>query len=379
MTGLNRRTFLGAVGAAGLGTVLASQAASASGRKPYATCRAYVGSYTSSPPAGHGIDVTHRSGSAPALVLDRTVSPTVPDASWFALSADGATLYSTNEADTGTISALSLADPAKPKLLNTSPSLGSAPTHLSVHPSQRYVLTANYGSGTVAVLPILAGGKLGAATDLVTHKGAERPANAHQVVTDPSGKWVISVDLGADSVYVYQLDLNTGKLALHDQVILPSGAGPRHIGFHPNGRYAYIVQELRPELTVASWDSAAGKLTPIQVVQAVPAGTTGDQFPGEFAISPDARFVYATVRGPNTISTFAVSQGGAYLTRTSSVTTGGNWPRHVTLDPSGNWFYVSNQRSGTVTWLPRDPATGLPGAVAGSYAVASVAMVLFGC
>ncbi|MGW4489255.1 lactonase family protein [Amycolatopsis sp. NPDC004368] len=377
MAGLSRRTFLGATGAAGLGTVLGAQLANAAplGCPRADATTAYVGSYTSTPPAGHGLDVVSRSGSALAPV--RTVAG-VPDASWFDRSRDGRTLYVTNEGDpNGAISALDVTTATNPKLLGSVSSHGSAPTHLCVHSSQKFVLAANYGSGSVVVLPILAGGELGQATDLQQHTGAERDAHAHQVVNDPTGRWVLSVDLGADSVYVYSLDIGSGKLALHQQVTLPSGAGPRHLAFHPNGRYAYLAQELRPEITVLSWDAAAGRLTPLAVVPAVPTGSTGDLFPGEITVSKDARFVHATVRGPNTIATFAVSGGGTTLKLVSSVDTGGNWPRHLALSPDERWFYVSNQRSGTVTWLPRDPATGRPGAVAGSLAVPSVNSVFF--
>ncbi|HKN56098.1 MAG TPA: beta-propeller fold lactonase family protein [Amycolatopsis sp.] len=372
MAGLSRRTFLGAASAAGIGTVLGARLASAA-----TTCSSgatvYVGSYTTAPSTGHGLDVTTRSGAA--LTSLHTV-PGISDTSWFDRSRDGRTLYVTNEGDpNGFVSALNIDDVTQPKLLNKVSSKGGAPTHLSVHSSQKYVLAANYSSGSVVVLPILAGGKLGAATDLVTHTGTE--PHAHQVVNDPTGHWVLAVDLGVDSVYVYKLDVGTGKLTQHQQLKLPSGAGPRHLAFHPNGRFAYILQELRPEVTVASWDAVTGKLKVLSVVPAVPPGSTGDLFPGEVAVSRDGRFVYATVRGPNTLATFSVSDGGSALKLVSTVVTGGNWPRHVALDPEEKWFYVSNQRSGTVTWLPRDPATGLPGAVAGSLSVGSVNSVYF--
>ncbi|MFF0148867.1 secreted protein [Amycolatopsis sulphurea] len=373
MTAVSRRTFLGAAGAAGAATVLGSRLA---GATPWpAGTTAYVGSYTSTPPAGHGLDVVGRTGDDPALSAVRTVTG-IPDASWFDSSHDGRTLYVTNEGDPdGAVSALDISDAANPKPLGSSPSQGAAPTHLSVHASQKFVLAANYGSGSVVVLPIEDGGKLGAATDLQQHTGKDRQAHAHQVVTDPSGKWVLSVDLGADSVYVYALDVATGKLALHKQVTLPTGTGPRHLAFHPDGEHAYLAQELRPEITVASWDSRNGEFTPHTVVPAVPPGSTGDLFPGEIAVSRDGKFVYATVRGPNTIATFTVD--GSKLTLASSVDTGGNWPRHFALDADERWFYVSNQRSGTITWLPRDASTGLPGKAAGSLAVPSVNSVFF--
>ncbi|MEU5265454.1 lactonase family protein [Amycolatopsis sp. NPDC021455] len=374
MTGLSRRTFLGAAAGAGAATVLGSRLASAATTPKgcFAGGTVYIGSYTSGA-TGHGLDVTTRSGAA--LNPVRTV-PGITDTSWFDRSADGRTLYVTNEGDPdGYVSALNIADPAKPKLINKVSSKGGAPTHLSVHSSGKYVLAANYSSGSVVVLPILGGGKLGAATDLVTHHADSGQAHAHQVVNDPTGRWVLAVDLGADSVYVY--GFTAGKLSLHQQLKLPSGAGPRHLAFHPNGRFAYILQELRAEITVASWDAAAGKLKALSVVPAVPPGTTGDRFPGEILVARDAKLLHATVRGPNTIASFSVSPDGGTVKLVSTVPTGGNWPRHVALDPSESWFYVSNQRSGTVTWLPRDPATGLPGAVAGQLAVGSVNSVYF--
>ncbi|WP_020672008.1 lactonase family protein [Amycolatopsis nigrescens] len=374
MAELGRRKFLGAVGAAGIGTIVTARAAGAetAGRGGGVV---FVGSYTSSPPAGHGLDVASRSGAA--LRLERTV-PSVPDASWFALSANRSVLYATNElVPDGAVTALSLRAPANPRVLNTQPSKGSAPTHLSVHPSGRYLLTANYGSGSVVVHPIRQDGSLAEVSDLAQHTGAERDAHAHQVVTDPSGRWVLAVDLGADSVYVYRLDLGTGKLTKHEQVVLPSGAGPRHLAFHPGGRVAYVLGELRAEVTVAAWDAARGKLTLGEVVPTVDANAPVPSYPGEIAVSPDGGFVYASNRGEDTIATFAVRDSGRAISRVGNVATGGVWPRHFTLDPSGRWIYVSNQRSGTVNWLPRDPKTGLPGRSQGSLAVPSVATVLF--
>ncbi|SFW88012.1 6-phosphogluconolactonase, cycloisomerase 2 family [Amycolatopsis australiensis] len=372
MTGLSRRTFLGAAAGAGAATVLGTPSASAATTSAgcIAGATVYIGSYTTGA-TGHGLDVTTRTG--PALNPVRTV-PGITDTSWFGRSADGKTLYVTNEGDpAGYVSALNIADVTKPKLLNKVSSKGAAPTHLSVHSSGKYVLAANYGSGSVVVLPILPGGKLGAATDLVTHHADSGQAHAHQVVGDPTGRWVLAVDLGADSVYVY--GFAAGKLSLHQQLKLPAGAGPRHLAFDRTGTFAYILQELRPEVTVASWDAAAGRLKALSVVPAVPPGSTGDLYPGEIILAKDGKLAYATVRGPNTLATFAVS--GDSLQLVSTVSSGGNWPRHVALDPAENWFYVSNQRSGTVTWLPRDPATGLPGAAAGSLAVGSVNSVYF--
>src|SRR3954462_8809484 len=225
MTGLSRRTFLGAAAGASAATVLGVQLASAAttSKGCIAGGTVYLGSYTSGGavslrryPGGGGRPRPDGSGPfGPTLGPVRTV-PGITDASWFDRGADGKTLYVTNEGDpNGFVSALNIADAANPKPLNKVSSKGGAPTHLSVHSSQKYVLAANYSSGSVVVLPILAGGKLGAATDLVTHQADSGQAHAHQVVNDPTGRWVLSVDLGADSVYVYSLDVATGKLSLH--------------------------------------------------------------------------------------------------------------------------------------------------------------------
>lgn len=376
---LDRRRFLGALAGIGAGAAVSTRIAGATGHSGMGGQLVFLGSYTSSgEPPGRGLELARRPGAGPELRLDHTVEG-VPDASFFAFPADRRALYVTNEFERdGRLTALTLTDAAHPEILNTQASHGDATTHLSVHPSGRYLLSASYGDGSVAVHPILPDARLGEATDRVQHTGAQRQAHAHQVLTDPSGRWVLAVDLGADSVYVYRLELNTGKLTQHEQVMLPSGAGPRHLAFHPDGHAAYILGELRPEITVAAWDPGAGRLSPGEVVPTVPADSHGPHAPAEIAVSSDGRFVYASNRGENTIATFQTGAGGTTITRLGNTPTGGDWPRHFTLDPSERWVYVANQRSGTVNWLPRDPDTGRIGESAGSIEVPSVAIVAFG-
>jgi 6-phosphogluconolactonase len=280
----------------------------------------------------------------------------VPDASFMAFQ--DRFLYTTNEGQ-GTVTSI---DRTTNTVLNTQPTGGAGPTHVSVHPSS-HLLTANYTSGSVAVHPLNDDGTIGARTDLVQHEGTDRAPHAHQIV--PAGEWVLAVDLGTDSVYVYALA--DGKLTQHQQLRLPTGAGPRHLSLHPTAPLAYILGELRPEITVARWEN--GTLTPGQVIP-----TAGDgNYPAEIAISADGRFVYASNRGDNTIATFAVE--GDQLRSLGATATGGEWPRHFALSPDERRVYVSNQNSGTVTWLPRDPATGTLGAVGGSTPVPSVGML----
>jgi YVTN family beta-propeller protein len=301
---------------------------------------------------------TLRTGSiddSGALTVTGSVAG-VPDASYLAFH--DRFLYTTNEGQ-GTVTAI---DRTTNTVLNTQPTGGAGPTHVSVHPSG-HLLTANYTSGSVSVHPLNADGSIGARTDLVQHEGADRDPHAHQVV--PAADWVLAVDLGADSVYVYALA--DGKLTRHQQLRLPTGAGPRHLALHPTAPLAYILGELRPEITVATWEN--GTLTPGQVIP-----TAGDgNFPAEIATTADGRFVYASNRGDNTIAAFAVEDD--QLTPLGATSTGGEWPRHFALSPDERRVYVSNQNSGTVTWLPRDPATGTLGPVEGSTPVPSVGIV----
>jgi 6-phosphogluconolactonase (cycloisomerase 2 family) len=321
-----------------------------------------VGSYTAE--GGVGLATASVDPATGTLTVGPTV-PGVPDASWLARS--GRYLYATNEQEpTGSVTAL-----AGRTILNQQSTEGGAPTHLSVHPSGRYLLVANYGSGSVAVLPLSPGGLLGPLTDLVQHKGSQ--PHAHQVITDPSGQWVLSVDLGDDAVYVYRLDLETGKLHLSDRVTVATG--PRHLVFHPSGTRAYLVCELSSQVIVCEWDPPGGKLTTGQVIGTVPPDGVTPNFPAEGVMAPDGRFLYVTNRGDNSIATFVVHDDRISLLGTTPC--GGDWPRHATLDPTGRWLYVSNQRSGTVTWLPRDAAGGLLSPVAGTTKATAVAMVLF--
>lgn len=327
---------------------------------------AYVGSYSSE--GGVGLAAASVDPATGMLTVGPTV-PDVPDASWLARS--GRYLYATNEQEpTGSVTALDLSGPT---VLNRQSTEGGAPTHLSVHPSGRYLLAANYGSGSVAVLPLSPSGLLGPLTDLVRHKGSQ--PHAHQIITDPSGHWVLAVDLGDDAVYVYRLDLETGKLHLSDRVTVGAGSGPRHLVFHPSGGRAYLVCELSSQVIVCEWDPLGGKLVTGQVIGTVPPGGVTPNFPAEGVMAPDGRFLYVTNRGDNSIATFAVHEDRISLLGTTPC--GGDWPRHATLDPTGRWLYVSNQRSGTVTWLPRDPGSDLLSPVVGTMKATAVAMVLF--
>ncbi len=371
--GWGRRRFLGAVatGAAavtlGGATPQASAAPHAStapehhGRRgPHAGPRPiYLGTYTSGAGAGTGITIgTYQPDTG---VITATGVLAVANPSWLTLSPDGGTLYTVDEQDNGSVTAVALPLGGAPRILNSQPTGGDGPTHVSVHPSGRYVLSANYTSGSVAVHPVAADGSLGARTDLVQHStpppgpGQDGP-HAHQIVTSPDGGHVLAVDLGNDTVYSYRLDLDTGRLAQVSYAALPPGSGPRHLTFHPGGGYAYLANEVGNNVVVCAYDVPTGRLTP-GTPQSSGEGS-GTNYPAEFLVNARGDTAYLANRGWNTISRFVIGDGGASLQLLDSTPVGGDFPRGIAFDPAERLLFAGNQRSGTVTVFTVDPDTG---------------------
>ncbi len=341
---------------------------------------AYIGSFTSA--GGRGLTaVTVDPGTGALSALGHTSE--VPNPSFLALSADGGTLYAVSETEPeGAAAAFSLADPAAPRLVGAPARVrGGAPTHLAVH--QGHLLTANYSApGSVTVLAIGDGGGLGAVRSVLEHEGSgpnqerQEAPHAHAVVTDPTGRWALTVDLGTDSVRVCELDAASGELEIERELGLRSGIGPRHLAFHPAGGHAYVMNELDSVVTVCRWDADKGSLRPLAEVPVLPEDATGENYPSELVVSPDGRFAWAANRGHNSIAVLSVDETGEHLELVGTVDCGGDWPRHLTLDPSGTRLYAANERSGDVTWFDVDPATGVP-KKAGSLELPAVSCVLF--
>jgi 6-phosphogluconolactonase len=339
--------------------------------------RAFIGSFTAA--GGPGVVAAAVDPDSGALRLLGSADG-VPDPSYLALAPDGDTLYAVSETSEGAVAVYRVTGGA-PRLAGRPVPVGGGPTHLSLFAG--HVLTANYGCGSVTAVPVRADGTLAPApsgrlrhTGSGPHAPRQRGPHAHQVQPDPSGRWVVSVDLGTDSVRVCTLD--GGTLALHREFALRPGSGPRHLAFHPDGRYAYVVNELSPTVTVCRWDAVRGALKPLSetpVLRGVPAG---DVFPSGIVVSPDGRFVWTATRGTDVLSVFTVGGdggGGGNLELVATVDCGGRWPR--ALAASGGLLYAANERSGDVTWFAVDPRTGMPRR-GGSVRVAAAACVVFG-
>ncbi len=233
--------------------------------------------------------------------------------------------------------------------VNRVSSFGSGPAHLSVHPSGRWVLVSNYGSGDVATVPILDGGALSATATSNPNAGM----NAHQIIADPSGANVYVPCLGVNRVVQYDFDGGLTPKA-PGFYTTASGAGPRHIDLHPNGRWAYLINET--DRTMSALDVSNGRLTHKQTLSTVPAGVnTGST--AEVFVHPAGHSVYGSNRGHNSIVHFRLDANGM-MTLVGHTSTGGMIPRSFGLSPDGTLLLVANQTSNTIVAMRVDPATG---------------------
>jgi len=385
----SRRGLLKGATALALTRRALAQAQRNSGSLDVGRSLAYAGTYSNpqgpegSKGNGKGIYLFEMDRATGAL-SERGIFSSASNPSWLAFDPSRTHLYAANEisdfegTDSGSVSAFSIdRSNGHLTLLNTVSSQGAGPAHLSVHPSGKYVLVANYHGGTVAVLPIKPNGEFGSATDVKKNQGTVGPLqaasappgsfaisghegpHAHMIESDPSGQFVLATDLGLDQILVWKFDAATGKLSAADppSVQLPPGDGPRHFTFHPNGRWLYSLQEESSTLVTFDYDAARGRLAPKQTISSLPKGFAGTNFTSEVRVSPDGRFVYAADRLHDSIAFFAVGKEGA-LTFAGEEWTRGDYPRSFTIDPTGNFLYSCNQRADAITGFRINRQTG---------------------
>ncbi|MEU8984035.1 lactonase family protein [Streptomyces sp. NPDC058251] len=317
----------------------------------------YVGTYTSVDGGGTGIGLAGYDPATGRITGTGTLTG-VGDPSYLALHPNGRTLYAVNERDDGGVTAVRI---PKNSVLGTRGTGGAAPCHLSVHPSGRWLLSANYGSGSVAVHPIDASGALGERTDLVTHSSpapgpGQQGPHAHQFITSPDGGHVLAVDLGTDTVYTYRLDQSKGTLTEVSQAHTRPGAGPRHLTFHPGGRYAYLANEVDNTVAVCAYDPATGRLAP---GEAQSTGTgAGTSYPAQFLVTSNGSYAYLANRGHNSLTRYAIEADGARLRLLDTVPVGGDFPRQIAFSPDERLLFAANQKSGSVSVFHVDGGSG---------------------
>lgn len=331
---------------------------------------AYVGTYTGARSQGiYAYRCDARANTfTPLGCVAETVNPT-----FLALNPAGTHLYAVNEigefkgAKTGAVSAFAVdRETGRLRLLNQVSSAGPGPCHLAVDASGRDVLVANYTGGSVAVLPIRADGSLGEATARVQHTGSsvnpnrQREPHAHCVALSPDNRFAFVADLGIDQVKSYRFDPARGTLTANDPafVALPPGSGPRHLVFHPDGRHAYVINELLSTVTVLDYAVPTGAFSLRQTVSALPDGFTGRSTAAEIAVHPSGKFAYGSNRGQDSVAVFAIASGTGELTPIQQARTGGKTPRHIAIDPSGHFLWAENQDSNNITIFRIDEPTG---------------------
>ncbi|GAB3429913.1 lactonase family protein [Flindersiella endophytica] len=336
----------------------------------------YIGSFTKETGGeGTGISLARQDTGTGALTLVSLVAKSISPA-FLAWHPDGRHLYAVNEEARAAITAYEVTGEGGLRELTTAATGGNGACHLVVHPSGGYVLSASYGSGSLSVHPIGDDGSIGERTDFVQHLGSgpridrQSEAHAHHIRVDPSGQWVLAVDLGTDSVITYTLDLELGRLVESSVAKTEPGAGPRHLAFAPDNKHIYVAGELDSTVTTFAFDAGTGVLTKVAVAPSTVAEAPADNYPSEIAISDDGAFLYVANRGLDLVTALAVS--GPDVRPVSDVPTGGAWPRHLAV--FGGHLYVANERSHDVTHFVLN--AGVPEQAGDVLAIPSPACIL---
>jgi 6-phosphogluconolactonase len=351
--------------------------------------RAFVGTYTG--PASKGIYTfrfdTDSGQAGPIELAAETANP-----SFLALDPGMRFVYAANEISdyqgqrSGGVSAFAL-DPKSGKLnfLNEVSSHGAGPCHVAVDKTGRFVIVANYDTGSIAAFPAQADGRLEDASAVVQHTGhgpdAERQKgpHAHDVTISLDNRFVIANDLGLDQLLVYRFDATKGTLTANQPPFasVEPGAGPRHSAFHPNGRFFYDINEMGGSVSAFTYDERNGTLRHLQTISTLSPDFKGLNESAEIAVHPSGKFLYGTNRGPDTIALFAIDSAKGTLKFVESVPTRGKAPRHFAIDPTGKFLLAENQDSNNIVVFRIDSKTGRLSATGKVIEVPSPVSVIF--
>jgi 6-phosphogluconolactonase len=331
----------------------------------------YFGTYTAATSKGiylSSLDLSTGSLSSPVLAAE------IRSPSFLALHPNGQFLYAVNEISNfqgkpgGAVTAFAI-DPENGKLrqLNQASTLADGPCHLVVDPTGRNVVAANYGGGSVVVIAVEADGRLGSHGSSIQHRGSsvnpqrQQGPHAHGIYLDAANRFAFVPDLGLDRVMIYRFDAGAHSLTPIDPPLYATvkpGAGPRHFAFHPNGRFAYVINELDSTITAFSYDAGQGNLTEAQTVPTLPADFKGQSTTAEIAVHPNGKFLYGSNRGHDSIAVFAIDTATGKLTFAQHEPTQGKTPRNFALDPTGAFLLAANQDSDNVVVFRIDAQSG---------------------
>ena len=282
-------------------------------------------------------------------------------------------VYAVNETDTyqgqpsGGVSAFSLdRTTGKLSFLNEVASRGSAPAHVAVDHTGKYVVASNYNGGNLAVFPVLADGKLGQATAFDQHHGSsvnkarQAGPHVHEAIFSPDNRFILSADLGLDDIFVYPFNEKTGELGAQPRILnLSGGLGPRHMAFSPDGRFVYLVSEMGSTVTVLPYNPSDGNIAARQTVRLAPANDTPAEKSGaEIAVGRSGKFLYASNRFDNLIGVYSIDSDTGMIEQTETVPLDGKTPRDFAIDPGGTWLWDANQDSDNIVLYKIDQQKG---------------------
>ena len=332
----------------------------------------YVGTYTENGSKSKGI-YAYRYDAATQEITPLGLAAETTNPSWVAIHPNGRFLYAVNEVqnyngpNSGGVSAFSIdRNNGKLTFLNAVSSRGADPCYITVDRTGKYVLVANYTGGSVAVFPVLENGKLGEASGFVQHTGhgpdpkRQEGPHAHSIDLSPDNRFAMVDDLGLDELLVYKFDAGKGTLTPNDPAFakLDPGAGPRHFALAPSGKFAYVISEMHSTVTAFSANLKAGTFRSLQTVSALPEDFNRPNDDAEIEVLPSGRFLYASNRGHDSITVFAIDSGKGTLTLVEHASTTGKTPRNFAIDPAGKVLFAANQESDNIVVFHIDEKTG---------------------
>jgi 6-phosphogluconolactonase len=340
----------------------------------------FVGTYTEKESKGI---YAYRFDAASSELTPLGIAAETANPSFLAIDPSRRFLYAVNEvpnykgANSGAVSAFAIdrqnkdrqtIDRQTRKLspLNKVASRGADPCYIAFDKTGKYALVANYSGGSVAVFPVQADGRIGESSAFVQHAGSsvnrerQEGPHAHWIETTPDNRFAIAVDLGLDELLVYRFDVKTGSLTANNPPYakLDPGAGPRHLAFHPNGKFAYVVNELQSSITAFSYDPTRGALQPLKTVSTLPKGFSGSNDTAEIRVHPSGKFLFASNRGHDSIAVFSIDSHTGTLTLVDHFPTQGKTPRNFEIDPTGKFLFVANQDTNNIVVFRIDPNSG---------------------
>ncbi len=349
----------------------ANQANGEGVERPHRWHRVYIGTYTGG--KSEGI-YTAMFDSTSGTLSQVELAAKATNPSFLAIHPSRKFLYAVAEVSDfgpkrqGAVNAYAIdADSGRLELLNQQGSGGSGPCHVSLDSKGRAVLVANYGSGSIAALPVEQGGKLREAASVVQHRGGsvnpQRQAgpHAHQIVVPSGDKFALVCDLGLDKVMSYRFDPAKGLLEANEppSASVPAGAGPRHLALHPNGKLLFVANEMASTVSAFSYDKRRGTMKILETDSTLPSDhPVKNSSCAEIEVHPSGKFLYVSNRGQDSIAVFSIQAGTGKLSVLQHQSTLGKTPRHFAIAPDGKWLLAENQDSDNIVIFALDPGTG---------------------